>query len=89
MTDSDNGAAVLTESRGNVLLITLNRPDAMNSLTEDVLQGISDAFDELDETSSLRVGVLTGAGKGFCAGLDLKIFLEKGLPELAFKVFPK
>lgn len=45
MTDSDNDAAVLTERWGNVLLITLNRPDAMNSLTEDVLQGISDALD--------------------------------------------
>ncbi len=89
MTESDKGAAVLTESRGNVLLITLNRPDAMNSLTEDVLQGISDSLDELDETTSLRVGVLTGAGKGFCAGLDLEIFLEKGLPELAFEIFPK
>lgn len=89
MTDSENGAAVLTESQGNVLLITLNRPDAMNSLTEDVLQGIGDALDELNETSSLRVGVLTGAGRGFCAGLDLKVFLENGLPDLAFEVFPK
>lgn len=89
MTDSENGPAVLTESQGNVLLITLNRPDAMNSLTEDLLQGLGEALDELNGTPKLRVGVITGAGRGFCAGLDLKVFLEKGLPDLAFQVFPK
>ncbi len=66
---------VLTERRGNVLLITLNRPDARNAINLAVAEGIAAALDELDGDGELSVGVLTGAGKGFCAGMDLKAFV--------------
>ncbi|HWX88399.1 MAG TPA: crotonase/enoyl-CoA hydratase family protein [Solirubrobacteraceae bacterium] len=73
-------APVLTEHREGVLLITLNRPDARNAVNLAVAQGIAAALDELDGDASLSVGVLTGAGKGFCAGMDLKAFITGERP---------
>jgi enoyl-CoA hydratase len=67
--------AVLTERRGRVLLITINRPDQRNAVNAAVAQGIAAALDQLDADSDLSVGVLTGAGKGFSAGMDLKAFV--------------
>jgi enoyl-CoA hydratase len=71
---------VLTERRGGVLLITLNRPDARNAIDLSVAEGIAAALEELDGENSLSVGVLTGAGKGFCAGMDLKAFVTGERP---------
>ena len=68
-------AAVLTERRDGVLLITLNRPDQRNAVNGALAAGLAAAVDELDGTGELMVGVLTGAGKGFCAGMDLKAFV--------------
>jgi enoyl-CoA hydratase len=78
---------VLTERKGNILLITLNRPEAMNALTGEVLDDLAAAFKELNNTPALKVGVITGAGHGFCAGMDLKVYLEKGAPEQIFQLF--
>jgi enoyl-CoA hydratase len=72
--------AVLTERRERVLLITLNRPDQRNAVNAAVAQGIAAALDELDGSADLSVGVLTGAGKGFCAGMDLKAFVTGERP---------
>jgi enoyl-CoA hydratase len=66
---------VLTERRDGVLLITLNRPDARNAVNKALAEGVAAALDELDDTQELSVGVLTGAGKGFSAGMDLKAFV--------------
>lgn len=68
--------AVLTEQRGRVLLITLNRPEAMNSINGALASGLWAAVERLDADSGLTAGVLTGAGKGFSAGMDLKAFLK-------------
>ncbi len=67
-------AAVLTEKRDRVLLITLNRPDAMNAINGALSAGLVAATEELDNDPGLTAGVLTGAGRGFCAGMDLKAF---------------
>jgi len=67
--------AVLTERRERILLITINRPDQRNAVNAAVARGIADALDELDGNTELTLGVLTGAGKGFCAGMDLKAFV--------------
>ena len=72
MTDEN---AVLTERRGRTLLITLNRPDARNAVNAALAQGVAAALDHLDGDDELSVGVLTGAGKGFSAGMDLKAFV--------------
>jgi enoyl-CoA hydratase len=73
-------AAVLTERRGNVLLITLNRPEARNAVNLALAEGVAAALDELDSDRSLSVGILTGAGKGFSAGMDLKAFVSGERP---------
>src|SRR5436853_1178858 len=62
---------VLTERRGNVLLITLNRPEVRNSVNAALAAGVAGALDELDDDDALSVGVLTGAGGFFSAGMDL------------------
>jgi enoyl-CoA hydratase len=67
--------AVLTERRERVLLITINRPDARNAVNAAVATGIAAAMDELDTDGELTLGILTGAGRGFCAGMDLKAFV--------------
>jgi enoyl-CoA hydratase len=67
--------AVLTERRERVLLITINRPDARNAVNAAVATGIAAAMDELDTDGELTLGILTGAGTGFCAGMDLKAFV--------------
>src|SRR5437588_7586868 len=72
--------AVLTERRDRILLITINRPDQRNAVNAAVAAGIAAALDELDDTSDLSVGVLTGAGKGFSAGMDLKAFVAGERP---------
>ena len=71
---------VLTETRGHVLVITLNRPEAMNSVNQDLAESLGAALDELDSNDDLRVGVLTGNGRGFSAGMDLKAFVSGGMP---------
>ncbi|MGA1568576.1 MAG: crotonase/enoyl-CoA hydratase family protein [Ilumatobacteraceae bacterium] len=78
--------AVLTEVRGRVLLITLNRPDQMNAVNTDLAQGLIAAIRQLDDTDELTAGVLTGAGRGFCAGMDLKAFAAGG-PPVGFNEF--
>ncbi len=72
--------AVLTERRDGVLLITLNRPDARNAVNLALAEGVAAALDELDAEDSLSVGILTGAGKGFSAGMDLKAFVQGERP---------
>jgi enoyl-CoA hydratase/carnithine racemase len=63
---------VLSEDRGPVRWITLNRPEAMNAITGTMLGELNDALKAADDAASVRVIVLTGAGRAFCAGLDLK-----------------
>ena len=71
----DSPPSVLTERRGAVLVVTLNRPEARNALNRDVALRLTAALEELDADSDLVVGVLTGAGRGFCSGMDLKAFV--------------
>jgi enoyl-CoA hydratase len=66
--------AVLTERHGRVMLITLNRPEAMNAINGALAHALVAAVDELDGDAGLTAAVLTGAGRGFCAGMDLKAF---------------
>ncbi len=66
--------AVLVERRGRVMVITLNRPDAMNAINGALSHGLLNAVRELDSDDGLTAGVITGAGRGFCSGMDLKAF---------------
>ncbi len=66
--------AVLVERRDRVMIITLNRPEAMNAINGALSRGLLDAVQALDADDSLTAGVITGAGRAFCAGMDLKAF---------------
>jgi enoyl-CoA hydratase len=76
---------IVTEQRGQALWVILNRPDAMNSLTADMVSGISAAVDQAEQDSTIRALVITGTGRAFCAGADLKAVeaLADGDPEKA------
>ena len=78
MTGGDQ--AVLTQRRDRVLVITINRPDQSNAVNAAVAAGIASALDELDDDDGLSIGVITGAGKGFCSGMDLKAFVSGERP---------
>jgi enoyl-CoA hydratase len=67
---------VLTERRGNVLLITLNRPEVRNAVNAALAAGVAAALDELDGDAALAAGVLTGTGGFFSAGMDLGAFVK-------------
>jgi enoyl-CoA hydratase len=84
---ADPDRPVLTEQRGRVLTITINRPDQRNAVNAAVAQGIAAAVDRLDGDQALSVGVLTGAGKGFCAGMDLKAFVAGERPHVPVRGF--
>ncbi len=72
---SDNSEdVVLVEQRDRILIITINRPQAKNAVNAAVSRALADAMDRLDGDAGLSVGVLTGAGGSFCAGMDLKAF---------------
>jgi enoyl-CoA hydratase len=72
--------AVLTEQRGNVLLITINRPEVRNAVNGAVAEGVAGALDRLDGDDALSVGVLTGTGGFFSAGMDLGAFVKGESP---------
>ena len=67
---------VLVEHIDGMVVITINRPEQRNAVNRAVSYGVCAAVDELDARDDLRVGILTGAGGNFCAGMDLKAFLR-------------
>ena len=67
---------VLVEQRDRILIITINRPAARNAINAAVTSGVAAALDQLDERKDLSIGIVTGAGGTFCAGMDLKAFLR-------------
>jgi len=72
--------AVVSERRGNILLITINRPEMRNAVNGAVAEGIAGALDQLDADEELTVGVVTGAGGYFSAGMDLGAFVKGESP---------
>jgi enoyl-CoA hydratase len=80
-------APVLVERDGRIQIITLNRPEARNAVNRGLAEGIANALDALDADDDLSVGVLTGAGSGFCAGMDLKAFVQGEVPYVGDRGF--
>lgn len=71
---------LLYEKKDHVALITLNRPERLNAISFEMLEQLTHALSDADGDASVRVIVLTGAGRGFCSGLDLKDAAEgKGI----------
>lgn len=75
------------ERREGVLVMTLNRPEARNAMTQALAREMAGALDQLNDDPELRVGILTGAGGNFCSGMDLKAFLRGELPRVEGRGF--
>jgi len=73
---------ILTETRGRVGLITINRPQAMNALNNQLLREIMDALAAYDKDDSIGVMVITGNEKAFAAGADIKEMADKSAQEM-------
>ncbi len=71
---ADTAAAphCLVEKRGHTLIVTMNRPEARNALSSEMMETMREAWDRVDSDPDIRVAILTGAGGAFCAGMDLK-----------------
>lgn len=67
-----SNSELVFEQRGYVRIITLNRPQALNALTQSMLDAFDQEWARLNEDESTRVVIITGAGRGFCSGIDLK-----------------
>jgi len=79
---------VLYETRGAVGLVTLNRPQALNSFTRQMHRELWAALDSVEADKSIRALVITGAGRGFCAGADLAEFDFEPGPDLVKRADP-
>jgi enoyl-CoA hydratase len=75
------------ERRDGVLVITLNRPEVRNAVNAALARGVAEAIDELEGDDGLRTGVLTGAGGTFCAGMDLRAFVQGESPSIEGRGF--
>ena len=78
---------VTVERRGHVQVITITRPEVRNALNGAAARALAAAADELDADDGLRVGVLTGAGGTFCAGMDLKAWMSGDKPNIEGRGF--
>lgn len=74
MTSPCGHSAVLVEQRGRILIVTINRPEALNAINVAVSRGLAAAMTRLDDDPQLSVGIVTGAGGTFSVGIDLKAF---------------
>lgn len=86
MTDMDM-PPVLMETCGRTLVVTLNRPYAKNAVNQAVAVEVAAAMDRLDQDDHLTIGIITGAGGSFCAGMDLKAFLRGESPSVPGRGF--
>ncbi len=73
---ANQSQVVLEERKGNVAVIRLNRPDKLNALNIELGRGLVHALLRASQDNSVRAVVLTGAGRGFCAGGDLEFILD-------------
>jgi len=88
MNAPETGRQVLYEARGPVALLTLNRPDALNSFTRAMHHDLWAALDRAEADPAIRALVITGAGRGFCAGADLAEFDFAPGPDLVQRADP-
>lgn len=69
-----NYEGLTLDKENGVAIITLNRPQQLNAITQPMIQSLARALDEVEKDESSKVLILTGAGRGFCAGLDVSTF---------------
>jgi len=75
-------AMILTETRGRVGLITLNRPQVMNALNNQLMREVMDALEDFDKKDDIGAMVITGNEKAFAAGADIKEMMNKSIQQM-------
>lgn len=88
MSAAPEDSSVLYIERGAVALVTLNRPDSLNSFTRQMHRDLWAALDRAEANPAVRALVITGAGRGFCAGADLSEFDFEPGPDLVQRADP-
>ncbi|WP_027137599.1 enoyl-CoA hydratase/isomerase family protein [Gaetbulibacter saemankumensis] len=63
---------VIVEKKGGIMYVKINRPDVLNACDGDTYNAIADAWEELENDPTLRVGIVSGSGRAFCVGTDVK-----------------
>ena len=76
-----NYETVILEKKDYIAKLTLNRPERMNAVSQQVTEDLLSAFDEVDTDDEVRVLIITGAGRAFCAGADVTEFPGGGAPQ--------
>src|SRR5215212_6675896 len=71
-TATTSSQPVLFEQRGRVGLITLNRPERLNAWSAEMAAGVRESIEQCNDDDSIGAVVITGAGRGFCSGADLR-----------------
>ena len=79
----EDGPVLLVEDLGPVRRVTLNRPASLNALNDDLMEALETAFEAAADEDDVRVVVLRGAGRAFCAGYDLNQDAEEGIKDAA------
>ena len=73
-------AVVETEQHGQIFVVRMNRPERLNALNHEMRTELAETWTEFRESDTLEVAIFTGAGRGFCAGEDMKESLQDGAP---------
>jgi enoyl-CoA hydratase len=73
---SMNEEAIILEKRDSIATIKINRPDVLNAVNMDTIEGLSRAIDDIEKDRGIRVVIITGVGKSFSAGADISMFKD-------------
>lgn len=73
---------ITVEKKDRIAVVTLNRPDALNALNTQMMQDVVHAFDDIDRDPQIVVSILTGAGRAFAAGADIKEMKDQSFSDM-------
>lgn len=80
---------VIVEKSGGIIHVKINRPEVMNACDGDTYNAITDAWDELENNPGLRVGILSGEGRAFCVGTDIKWVNSPAVEGFQDRLYPR
>lgn len=87
MADGGGGAGILVEASDGLMIVTIDRPAVKNAIDYAAAEAIAHALERLDADETLSVAIVTGAGGGFCSGMDLSAFLQGSKPSYGDRGF--
>ena len=80
---------VIVEKKGGIVYVKINRPDVLNACDGDTYNAIADAWEELENDPNLRVGIVSGEGRAFCVGTDVKWVKSPGADGYVDRLYPR